>query len=135
MAGYLIDSTLWWPASQFAPAQEFNYFRFNNSSYYGINSIYSPVSASAPSMNLNPGANPLWEADFDGIPDGGLQGFYRASLTFEFPGWGVCSVTASADAAILPTSTPTPTDRPTNTPSPTSPQSTPTATDVAAPPD
>ena len=87
-------------------------------------------------MSLVAGANPLWEADFESIPDGGLQGFYRASLTIEFPGWGTCLVNASVDAAIIPTSPPTFTPGPTDTPSPTpTPLFTPTSTYPPAPPD
>jgi hypothetical protein len=136
MDAYLIDSTLWWPSSQFAPPQEFNYFRYNGNSYYGVNSYQSPVSASVSYLRLNAGANPLWEADFDGITDGVLQGFYRASLTFEFPGWGVCYISASKTGSILPTNTPVPTSGPTNTPPPTNtPLVPPTSTPIPPPPD
>ncbi len=135
MPAYLESSTLWWPSSQFAQ-QVFNYFRFNSISYYTVSSDSSPVSAFAPSMLLNAGSNPWWEADFDNVPDGGLQGFYRASLTFEFPGWGTCSISASLDGAIVPSSTPTPTSGPTQTPAKTAtPQPTATGTDTGAPPD
>jgi len=136
MPAYLVDSTLWWPASSFAPPQEFNYFRFNGSSYYGANSEYSPVSASAPSISLISGANPWWEADFNNIPDGVLQGFYRATLIFEFPGWGTCTVSASKTGSIVPTSTPSSTAGPTNTPiSTATPLPTSTSTSVPPPPD
>jgi hypothetical protein len=136
MEAYLIDSILWWPASSYAPPQELNYLRFNGTSYYGDSTGSSPVSASAPSMRLNAGANPWWEADFNYVPEGVLQGFYRASLTFEFPGWGTCVVSASKTGAVVPTATPSPTTGPTYTPVATStPMPISTSTPGPPPPD
>jgi hypothetical protein len=126
---YLTDSTLWWPASQVAPPQGFNFFRFNGNLYYDpASDVYSsPVSASAPSLILGTGWNRAWEADFNNVT-GGFVYTYQASLTFQFAGGLTCIVSASR--TISPTSTPPPTNTPTIT---LTPSITPTASITPTP--
>ncbi len=139
---YLTDSILWWPASQVAPPQEFNFFRFNGTVYYDPvpNLLTSPVSSAAPSLSLGAGWNRAWEADFNNV--GGFVYTYQASLTFQFAGGLTCNVSASR--TISPTNTPPPTNTPTITPTPSitptssitpTPTNTATNTPVPPPPD
>jgi hypothetical protein len=139
---YLTDSIIWWPASQVAPPQGFNFFRFNGSIYYDpASEVYtSPVSSTAPSLSLGAGWNRIWESDFNNVS--GFVYTYQATLTFQFAGGLTCNVSASQ--TILPTSTPPPTNTPTITPTPSitptssitpTPTNTATNTPVPPPPD
>ncbi|NIM93695.1 MAG: hypothetical protein GTO18_08290 [Anaerolineales bacterium] len=122
---YLIDSTLWWPAAEYAPDQYFWFFRFDGNQYYapGVAITTSPVSSAAPNLLLSPGENDNWEADFSvPNPPDILYGTYIATLTFQLEDSTICQVTGTAhrDDPTLPTATPTSDTTLTPTPSPTS---------------
>jgi hypothetical protein len=140
-SAYLINSELVWPAQGSGGGNPFvNYMRFNWDQYYGGDSYTSPIQvAPNPSREL-PGnyTRYWWEADFDnGLP----YGHFRSTLTFEYPGWGTCTVIGELDR-IAPTATattdPNATSTPTRTPVPTatitpSPTSTYTPTETRPP--
>jgi hypothetical protein len=109
---YLTYSKLWWNDS-YAPPMYFDYFRFQGNRYYGTNSYSSTVQSSAPSIGLAGGDSRWWEADFNlnGQP---FEGWFKAELTFTFPGWGTCMVSGSKTLTAPPT--PTRTRTRTNTP-------------------
>jgi hypothetical protein len=117
MPAYLTYSTLYWPANEYAPPQVYNKKLFNSVRYHGVDSYFSPVNASAPSMLLAAGTNRLWSADFNSVTQ--LQGTYQALLTFEFPGWGTCQVSALKTGGVENTATPTNTPPPASTYTPT----------------
>ena len=127
---YLTTPRLEWN-TDFAPPMYFDFFKFQGNQYGG-DSYTSPYTSMAPSIALSTGADRWWEAYFSlqGQP---FYGFYRGTLTFEFPGWGTCQVVGSYWAEPPPTPTNTPVVTPTFTPTQTSvvtetPTATPTAT-------
>jgi hypothetical protein len=131
---YLIDSTLGWPTNW--PGMYFNYFTFQGNRYYDpVGAIYtSPVSASAPSIQLSGNSNAWWEADFNNWPVAiPGPGTFDATLIFRYSGLD-CPVTASLIAEVTPTPTvtntsPPPTATRTNAPTSTATRTrTPTAT-------
>jgi hypothetical protein len=103
---YLTFSKLWWNTA-YAPPMYFDYFRFQGNRYYNPSNIYtSPVSASAPSIPLVGGDTEWWEADFNlnGQP---FDGYFKAELTFNYPGWGTCTISGDNTLVAPPTRTPT----------------------------
>jgi len=127
---YLTHSVLEWN-TDYAPPMYYDYSRFLGTKYGG-DSYSSPVSENAPSIGISGGLRRWWEAFFSlqGQP---FYGFYRGTLTFEFPGWGTCQVVGSYWAEPPPTPTNTPVVTSTFTPTQTSvvtetPTATPTAT-------
>jgi hypothetical protein len=121
---YLVSTRLEWN-TDYAPPMSFDYFKFQGTNY-GSSSYSSPVNAAAPNIGLSTGMDRWWEAYFDlsGQP---FVGFYRATLTFEFPGFESCEVVGSYWAEPPPTSTMTPTITNTATITPTVPTATPTS--------
>jgi hypothetical protein len=127
---FLTYTVLDWDTT-YAPPMAFDYFKFQGTNYNDIVAYSSPVSSSAPNIGLSSGTDRWWEAYFDlaGQP---FYGYYHATLTFTFPGWGTCQREGSYYAAPPPTNTPTPawtaTYTPTRTPTAPPYTSTPTAT-------
>jgi hypothetical protein len=81
-----------------------------------------------------------WEADFN---NANMIGYFEVTLTFNYPGWGNCTVVDSINVVPVPTNTPTRTNTPgpsptptkTNTPKPTkTPSKTPTKTPTGGAP-
>jgi hypothetical protein len=89
-AAYLNYSTLDWNTAN-APPMRFEKFEFQGNRYYKSSSYTSPVSASAPSIALAAGRGETWKAVFK-LEDQPLEGYYSATLIFDFPGWGTCTV-------------------------------------------
>jgi hypothetical protein len=128
---YLVSTTLEWN-TDYAPPMYFDVFKFKGTSY-GSSSFNSPVNAAAPNIGITQGQDRWWEAHFDlgGQP---FHGFYRGTLTFDFPGWGTCDVVGSYWAPPPPTPTSTgPPTTPTRTATPTSPPNTFTPTTTLTP--
>jgi hypothetical protein len=127
---YLTYTVLDWD-TRYAPPMAFDFFKFQGATYNDIFTYSSPVSSSAPDINLSPGTDRWWEAYFDlaGQP---FYGLYQATLTFSFPGWGTCQREGSYYAPPPPTSTATSaataTFTPTRTPTPLPATNTPTVT-------
>jgi hypothetical protein len=117
---YLVSSTLEWNTA-YAPPMYFDNFKFQGSSY-GSSSYNSPTTSAAPNIGLTQGSDRWWEAYFNlgGQP---FVGFYRGTMTFNFPGWGTCNVVGTYWAELPPTPTITPnwTVTPTRTQTPTEP--------------
>ena len=114
---FLTHSVLVWPTSW---GMIFDYHQFNGVKYYDIDTASSPVAVSlSPSISINSGASPSWQSHFINWPASIPAGTFTFSgeLTFEFPGWGTCTV--SADLSVAATSTPTITLTPTVTRTPT----------------
>ncbi len=132
---FLVDSSMTW-SSPFAPPMYFDFFRFTGSTYYNPSTQVGEgtVSSLAPSISLAGGGGSAWcESDFslEGQP---LGGTFSATLTFSFPGWGSCTVSASESYVPPPTDTPVPTNTPTHTPTAAPPTDTPTVTPTNTPP-
>ncbi len=129
---YLISTELVWN-TDYAPPMYFDYFKFQGSSY-GTSTYGSPTSSSAPNIGLSQGSDRWWEAYFalNGQP---FVGYYRGTLTFEFPGYGTCEIVGTYWAEPPPTQTNTPVTTPTHTPTNTSTVSpyTPTPTETVTP--
>jgi hypothetical protein len=136
----LIRSVLVWPTNW---GMVFDYKQFNNNKYYDIDSTSSPVDVllSSP-ITINGRSAPGWRAHFNNLPANITTGYFSSDLTFEFPGWGNCSVFADLLITATPTATETRTPTVTLTPplptltrtaSPTAPTRTPTQTPTITP--
>lgn len=103
---YLIDSTIVWNTT-YAPPMFLNFIQFNGNRYWNpAERIYtSPITAAAPSVALASSTSRWWEADFN-LNSQPFMGFYSATLVFDYPGWGTCTVSRSLN--FIPTVTPTP---------------------------
>jgi len=127
-SAYLTNSVFTWPGppppQSAVPGQPYvNYLQFNYDNYYNTDTYYSPVQAAPSPARELPGQTAYWWiADFN---NGRPYGYYRGVLTFNYPGWGDCIVTAdleeiapTATRTVDPNATPTPTRtlRPTETP-------------------
>jgi hypothetical protein len=119
---YLINSSLEWNTN-YVPPMYFNQATFGTT-YYTTDHTTSPVNMPAPSILLGGnGASRWWEADFNNAT---FVGRYGATLTFYFPNWGECTLSASMNYV---TPTPSRTPRPTQPRTATSPpQNPPNAT-------
>jgi hypothetical protein len=127
---YLVSTKLEWNTT-YAPPMEFDHFKFQGTSY-GSPSYSSPVFSAAPNIGLSTGFDRWWESYFNlnGQP---FVGFYRGTLTFEFPGFVTCQVVGSYWAEPPPTPTRTPTVTITPTVTPTYPSPTPTEDATSTP--
>jgi len=112
-SAYLIDSTLVWDLN-YAPPMYLSYFSFNAVQYFNSKIYTSPLSATAPDIAMNGNSTQaMWIANFDNQT---FVGAYGVSLTFNFPGWGPCTVTSGIlNSSPTPSFTPTVTHTPTPT--------------------
>jgi hypothetical protein len=133
---YLIDAFLNWDTTYVTPNprdMSLNYFYFG-AQYYPPSpddwhvidpsgSVISPATYDSSTdaydgigtdLSLANGTSKTWRANFNNTS---FTGIYTAVLTFEFPGWGTCTVYADTNT-YTPTSTPTKTITPI-TPTPT----------------
>jgi len=147
---YLINSTLTWAPSPLTSPKYMDKTVFNGSNFdnpsgtTGLGITVSPQIINAASGTFpitGNGTRATWDADSNNSTWEGLWSF---SLTFDFPGWGTCTLTDNIDKytptptmtrtstlTATPSRTPTITYTPSRTPSPTityTPSRTPTRT-------
>jgi len=119
---YLINSSLVWPVQG---SMYYNSATWNGNTYYGGDSSGSPTTVAVPSLSMAGGGNSdWWEADFN---NANMIGYFEVTLTFNYPGWGNCTVVDSINVVPVPTNTPTRTNTPGPSPTPSK-TSTPKAT-------
>lgn len=119
---YLTSSTLTWLPSPLVGGRTFDYAQWGADQYYnpaaGI--VDSPLNTTAAVPDLpiaGDGTQVTWLADFSNTT---FTGAWSISLTFNFPGWGDCTVTGAINNyTATPTLTRTPTRTPTITQTPT----------------
>ncbi|MBK9602334.1 MAG: hypothetical protein IPO36_10905 [Anaerolineales bacterium] len=129
---YLVETILTWDPSPLTNGRFFDRALWNAVAYSdpaNVANSESPVVTSSipPELSLPGNGNRItWDADFS---DSNFTGLYAITLTFNYPGWGDCVLSADTNM-YTPTSTQTPFD----TPSPTlthTPTTTATATNTA----
>ncbi|HCR72258.1 MAG TPA: hypothetical protein DIW23_12495, partial [Anaerolineae bacterium] len=131
-SAYLINATLTWSPSPLPGGKYFDFAQFGTTYYdpseTSINN--SPLNiTSSVSDNLSISGNGTqvsWIADFSNLS---WEGLWSISLTFNFPGWGECTVVSSIEVF---TATPTQTTTFTSTPTATA-TFTPTTTNTRTP--
>jgi len=111
---YLINSRLVWPVQG---SMYYNSATWNGNGYYDGNSSSSPTTVAVPSLSMAGGGNSdWWEADFN---NANMIGYFEVTLTFNYPGWGNCTVVDGVNVVPVPTNTPTRTNTPGPSPTPT----------------
>ena len=131
---FLVSTTLLWPDLDSATASEVNYLEWDGTHYMDSNDSSSPTGPVGSSEYMGGNSSGTWHADFNNQPPEGIWGFFQISLTFDFPGWGTCSMGATLSVPHGPTLTPSPTRTPSRTPTPgPSPTRTPTRTPSRTP--
>ena len=123
---YLISSSLSWNPSTLSGGKYFDFVAFNGITYYnpsgtsGPGITVSPLTTTATSGTLPLDGNSTqatWDAD---TTNSTWAGVWDVSLTFDFPGWGTCTISSSINNyTATPTHTPTSTLTPTITRTPT----------------
>ncbi|MBL8050476.1 MAG: pilus assembly protein [Anaerolineales bacterium] len=126
VTAYLVSATLTWSPSPLS-GRYFDYAQFGTRYYDpGTQIVNSPVSTSSNVPDLpiaGSGTRVTWIGDFS---NSSFAGLYTLSLTFNFPGWGNCTLvgseamyTPTATLSLTPSRTPTITLTPTRTQTPT----------------
>jgi hypothetical protein len=114
VTAYLTAATLVWPKTGTMAVDK---FIFSGDTYWDGDGTSSPTAHSGDHEALpGGGTSEWWEADFKNET---MIGFFQATLTFNFPGWGNCTVTDSVNELPEPTNTPTRTNTPGPSPTPT----------------
>jgi len=121
----LIRSVLTWPAHGTGSLFHFTrmyfpYYSFHEYVFLNNNIYTSPVDSGPINLYWPSDARPStdWAARFQVEDDQPVFGEFAAALTFEYPSWGICQVSGSADfprITKIPTETPTPGASPTIT--------------------
>lgn len=137
VTAYLTSATLTWSPSPLS-GRYFDYAQFGSTTYYNPSTqiINSPMNEPVPNLPIaGSGTRINWIADFS---NSNFAGLYTITMTFNFPGWGNCTLNSSAamytptpSLTFTPSRTPTITPTASRTPTPTisqTPSRTPTRT-------
>ena len=85
-----------------------DWFRYGGSQYYNGNDYSSSTTVSGTNLAHPKNQSKHWRTDFDGSGYNPIWGLYTLTLTFDFPGWGDCTITRSVYAGAPPPPPPPP---------------------------